>query len=54
MVEALCCKPEDREFESWSLYPRYCPGVYSEDLSGGKPLPARKADNLTAIYEPIV
>jgi hypothetical protein len=27
---------------------------YQEDSWGGKARPARKADNLTAIYEPIV
>jgi hypothetical protein len=43
------------------LQPHYGPGVDSasnrneyQEYSGGKGRPARKADNLTAIYEPIV
>jgi hypothetical protein len=42
--------------------PHHCPGVYSasnkkwipEDICGGIERPARKTDNLTAVYEPIV
>jgi hypothetical protein len=45
-----------------SFQPHYGPGVdsasnrnqYSESLWGGKGQPARKADNLTVICEPIV
>jgi hypothetical protein len=48
-------------FRFTSSYQPHCgPGVYSasdkstRNLSGGKRRPARKADNLTAICEPIV
>jgi hypothetical protein len=44
MVETLCYNLEGRWFES----------RLAEDISGGKALPASKANNLTAMYEPIV
>jgi hypothetical protein len=69
-VEALCYKPEGRGFDSWwghwifqltwSFQPHYDLGVESASNRNeyqfvqGKGRPARKADNLTAICEPII
>jgi hypothetical protein len=54
-----------RNYATPSFQPHYGPGVdstsnrneyqeYSWNVLGGKGRPARRADNLTAIYEPIV
>jgi hypothetical protein len=64
LVEALCYKVEGCEFESrldhsfsrtmglWSTQP--LTEMSTRNLPGGKRRPTRKADNLTAICEPIV
>jgi hypothetical protein len=52
----------DKVFFFQSFQPHYGPGVdsasnrneYQESSLGGKKRPARRADNLTAIFEPIV
>jgi hypothetical protein len=67
LVEALCFKLEGRRFEfrmRWifSIYSRTMAlgltqpltEMSTRNLSGGKKRPARRADNLAAIYEPIV
>jgi hypothetical protein len=66
VVKALCYKPEGRGFKSrlghWIflidlILPAVLgPGVYSSSKRnvGSKARPARKADNLTSISEPIV
>jgi hypothetical protein len=65
LAEALCYKSEGRGFDSrwghwifqliWSFKPHYGPGVdLASNLPEDKGRPARKADNLTAICEPIV
>jgi hypothetical protein len=70
MMQILLRKPEGRElwseyhwnFSIYVIFPAatWPYGLLSlikwvlEELSGGKTLPARKPDNLTAISEPIV
>jgi hypothetical protein len=73
VVEALCCKLEDRRFESrwghWIFFNWYNPSSrtmalwfdsvsnrneYYKMFVGTKSHPAHKADNLTAISEPVL
>jgi hypothetical protein len=70
LVEALCYKPEGRRFESWMRFFFNLPNpsrrtmalgstqplteMSIRNLPWGEKRPARRADNLTAICEPIV
>jgi hypothetical protein len=46
--------PNPSSFTMALGFTRQVTEMSSEDLSGGKMWPARKADNLTATFEPIV
>jgi hypothetical protein len=53
MVAGLCYKAEGRGFETWD-YSASNKKLVPEHFSVGRKRQARKADNLTAICEPIV